>query len=124
MKHALSYAEQFLAFLKHYADRNIESISAMLSDDITLRDWNIAVVGKAAVLAETARNFAAAQSIVIQVLHVYESTDAVAGELKITLDAKIELFVVDVIAFDTDGRVKSIRAYLGRGDTAPGDRTD
>lgn len=124
MKRALSHADQFLAYLKHYADRNIESISAMLSDDITLRDWNTAVVGKAAVLAETARNFAAVQSIVIQVLHVYGSADAVAGELKITLDAKIELFVVDVIAFDTDGRIRSIRAYLGRGDTAPGDRTD
>ena len=42
--------------------------------------------------------------------------DSVAGELKITLDAKTELFVVDVIAFNADERIRSVGAYLGRGD--------
>lgn len=70
-------------------------------------------------LAETAGSFAAVQSIVIPGLRLCESADAVAGELKITLDAKTEFFVVDVIAFETDGRIRSIRGYLGRGDTAP-----
>ena len=67
-------------------------------------------------LDETARNFAAVQSIAIQVRHLHESADAVAGELKITLDATTKLFVVDVIAFNADGRIRSIRAYPGRGD--------
>lgn len=118
MSCTLSHVENFLTYLKHYAARDIVSISTVLADDVTLRDWNMAVVGKAAVLAETARNFAAVQSIAIQVLHLHESTDAVAGELKITLDAKTELFVVDVIAFNADGRIRSVRAYLGRGDAA------
>ena len=111
-----SHVDEFLIYLNHYANQDIVSISAMLADDVTLRDWNMAVVGKAAALAETARNFAAVQSITIQVLHLHESTDAVAGELKITLDAKTELFVVDVIAFNAGGRIQSIRAYLGRSD--------
>ena len=38
-----------------------------------------------------------------------------AGELKITLDAKTELFVVDVIAFNADERIRSVGAYLDRG---------
>ena len=115
----MSHVDGFLTYLKHYADRDIVSISTMLADDVTLRDWNRAVVGKAAVLAETTRNFAAVQSIAIQVLHLHESTDAVAGELKVTLDATTELFVVDVIAFNADGRIQAVRAYLGRGDAAP-----
>ena len=90
----------------------------MLADDVTLRDWNMAVVGKAAVLAETARNFASVQSIAMQVLHLHEGMDAVAGELKITLDARTELFVVDVITFNAEGRIRSIRAYLSRADAA------
>ena len=53
--------------------------------------------------------------LAIQVLHLHESADAVAGELKITLDATTKLFVVDVIAFNADGRIRSVRAYLGRG---------
>ena len=114
----MSHVDGFLTYLRHYADRDIVSISTMLADDVTLRDWNKAVVGKAAVMAETARNFAAVQSIAIQVLHLHESADAVAGELKVTLDAKTDLFVVDVIAFNADGRIRSVRAYLGRGDAA------
>ena len=58
--------------------------------------------------------------IAIQVLYLHEGTDAVAGELKITLVAKTELFVVDVMAFNADGRIRSIWAgrcrRLGIGD--------
>ena len=39
-----------------------------------------------------------------------------AGELRIVVDGKIELHVVDVISFDSNGKIKSIRAYLGRSD--------
>ena len=115
----MSKAELFLGCLRHYADRNIEAISAMFADDITLRDWNVFVAGKAAVTAETALNFAASETIVIKTLHLYESADAVIGELKITLNGKTDLFVVDAMAFNDEGRIRSIRAYLGRGDAAP-----
>lgn len=109
----MTHAENFRTCLRHYADRNIEAISAMFADDITLRDWSISVAGKAAVVAETARNFAAAQSIKIHVKQLYQSADAVAGELQIILDGKTELLVVDVMTFNADGRIRSIRAYLG-----------
>lgn len=113
----MSNKEHFLAYLRHYAHRDLERVSGMFSDDVTLRDWNISVVGKAAAVAETSRNFESCQSIEIQPLGIYEGDDAVAGELRIVVDGKIELFVVDVISFDRDGKIKSIRAYLGRGDS-------
>ena len=76
----------------------------------------MAVAGKAAVLAATARNLAALQTLTIQVLHHDESTDAVTAELKITMDARTGLLVVDVIAFKADGRIQAIKACLGCGD--------
>ena len=42
--------------------------------------------------------------------------DTVAGELKIVVDTTDELHVVDVVTFAPDGRIASIRAYLGRAD--------
>ena len=45
----LSHFENFLIYLKHYSDKDIVSISTVLADEVTLRDWNMAVVGKAAV---------------------------------------------------------------------------
>ena len=67
-------------------------------------------------VAETSRNFESCQSIEIQALGIYEGGDTVAGELRILIDGKIELHVVDVIIFDSNGKIKSIRAYLGRSD--------
>lgn len=112
----MSYREQFLTYLRHYADKNLAAIAAMFADDITLRDWNLAVTGKVAALSETAKNFASAQTIEIAPLHLYTNTDGVAGELRIVIDGVTELFVVDVLTFAADGRIQSIRAYLGRGD--------
>lgn len=113
---SMTNQEKFLAYLRHYESKNLAQISAMFSDDVTLRDWKVCVKGKVAAVAETKANFEAAQSIRIQPLHLYETSSAVVGELKILVDGKIELFVVDVLEFDASGKIKAIRAFLGRGD--------
>ena len=96
----MSNKDHFLAYLRHYSRRDLARVSNMFADDVTLRDWNISAVGKAAAVAETSRNFESCQSIETQTLGIYEGGDTVAGELRIVVD----------------GRIKSIRAYLGRGD--------
>lgn len=88
----------------------------MFSDDIVLRDWKIRVEGKEKAIAETRKNVNSADSIKIEVLSTYESTDTVAAELKITVDATEELYVVYVITINFEGKISSIRAYLGRAD--------
>ena len=113
---AVSNKEHFLAYLRHYSHRDLDRVSSIFSDEVTLRDWSISVVGKAAAVAETSRNFESCQSIEIQTLGIYEGGDTVAGELRIVVDGKTELYVMDVIRFDAGGKIKSIRAYLGRGD--------
>lgn len=112
----MSHHAQFLTYLQHYEAKRLDAIGAMLAEGVTLRDWNLSVQGRAAVLAETRKNFENAQSLSIEVLRVYESPGSVAGELRIVVDGSIELFVVDVIDFDGDGRIRAIRAFLGRGD--------
>ena len=46
----------------------------------------------------------------------YENKNAVAAELKIIVDKTEELYVVDVLRFNSEGQIESTRAYLGRGD--------
>lgn len=36
------------------------------------------------------------------------------GELRITVDNSEVLCVVDVVSYDSEGKIDSIRAYLGR----------
>ena len=108
--------ERFAAYLAAYAAKDLEAIAAMFADDVRLRDWKISVRGKDAALAETQKNFAAAETIAIDILATYVAHGAVAGELRIVVDEREVLYVVDVVSFDAQGRITSIRAYRGRED--------
>ena len=112
----MSFKEQFITYLKHYSDKNLVKIADMFADNVTLRDWTISVVGKEAALAETQKNFNAASRVDIEVLHIYETANGVAGELRIIVNETDVLYVVDVVTFNLDGKIESIRAYIGRGD--------
>ncbi len=107
--------QRFLTYLNCYAQKDLSGIADLLADNVRLRDWNISVQGRAAVLAETATNFANAKSLHIETLQMYGSPNSVAGELRIVVDGHIELFVVDVLDFDAQGKIEAVRAYLGRG---------
>ncbi|WP_437400044.1 nuclear transport factor 2 family protein [Flagellimonas lutimaris] len=105
-----------LLYLKRYEEKDLNSIEEMFSEDIVLRDWKIRVKGKDNAINETRKNFENANSIEIDVLSTYENKNTVAAELKIVVDSKEELYVVDIITINAEGKIKSIRAYLGRGD--------
>lgn len=111
--------QRFLSYLRHYESKHLEQISEMFAEDVTLRDWKFCVRGKPAAPAETKTNFEAARSIQIHPLYLYESQNAVAAELTILVDGSDELFVVDVVDFDSDGKITATRAFLGHGDGSP-----
>lgn len=104
------------AYLAAYAARDLAAIEPLFADTITLRDWKIHVVGKAAALDETRKNFAAVQHLAIDVLAAYERDGGAAAELKIVVDGRDTLYVVDVFDIDAGGRIAAIRAFIGRGD--------
>ncbi|MCW3094357.1 MAG: hypothetical protein JWP81_5426 [Ferruginibacter sp.] len=88
----------------------------MFSDDILLRDWKIRVEGKEKALIETLKNFESVEAIKIDVLSIYENESTVAAELKIIINNKEELYVIDVITINSEGKISSIKAFIGRGD--------
>ena len=103
-------------YLKCYENKDLELISSMFSEDITLRDWKISVSGYEKALAETRKNFKNAESLSISILNVMENDHTVSAELKIVVNNEEVLYVVDVLTFNDEGLISSIRAYLGRED--------
>jgi len=103
-------------YLKCYENKDLESISSMFSEDITLRDWKISVSGYEKALAETSKNFKNAESLSISILNIMENDHSVSAELKIVVNNEEVLYVVDVLTFNDEGLISSIRAYLGRED--------
>ena len=111
----MTHKEICIAYLRHYAAKNLEAISEQFAEDIVLRDWKILVKGKPIALKETQKNFDAVNSIEINILEMYENKNTIAAELEIIIDDSEKLYVVDVITLDADSKINSIRAYLGRG---------
>ena len=112
----MTYTQQFEAYLKAYEEKDLATVSAMFAEDIHLRDWKISVHGKDIAVSETKKNFESAQTIEIDILKKYASNDAVCGELRIVVDQTEVLYVIDVVTFNDDGLIESIRAYIGRED--------
>jgi hypothetical protein len=106
-----------LLYLNHYAAKNLTGASELFAENIVLRDWKIRVEGKTAALNETCKNFEAVSTLYIDVLAVYEHKNTVAAELKIVIDGKEELYVVDIIEVNAAGLITAIRAFVGRGDS-------
>lgn len=86
------------AYLAAYAARDLAAIEPLLADAVTLRDWKIRVAGKAAALAETRRNFDAVSTLDIEVLALFARERGVAAELRIDVDGRDTLHVVDLFA--------------------------
>lgn len=106
-------ADRLRRYLAAYAARDLSAIEGMLAEDATLQDWNVAVQGKAQVLAETRRNFDAASRIEITERRMFSQGDTAAAELHIVVDGAVALDVVDVVQFDATGAVRQIRSYKG-----------
>ena len=104
----MNNSEKFKSYLLSYQNKDIEAISNLFAPDIHLRDWKISVHGKTVAISETQKNFD------IEILNIMENDNSVSGELKIVVNQTEVLFVVDVVTFNNDGLISSLRAYLGR----------
>jgi hypothetical protein len=109
-KNALRY---FDTWNLHDASR----LKGLFAAEATLRDWDVEVAGRDAVVAANAKIFAAVPGIKIEVLttHVAIHTLTTVCEILVrTNNEKGEVLkVVDVISFDEESKIVSVRAYKG-----------
>ena len=98
-------------FLTAYQNKDLAAISEMVSEDVLLRDWNLEVSGKDALLYEFDKNFRSSNTIKIEVKNHYLSDLAVMAELQIVVDEQIVLAVVDRLSFESSGLVTEIVSY-------------
>jgi len=103
--------ELVLEYFDSFGKKNISLIEFMFSEDITLRDWEINVVGKCDVLNATQNIFNSVDAIEVTPLHVYCEENTVIADLKIVINGTDVLSVVDIIEFDDDRKIIGIRAY-------------
>lgn len=100
-------------YIEAFARKDIETISTLLSETASLRDWDVEIPeSKEKVLDFMQSIFSSVESIEAEVLHYYSAESAVVIEMNLHIDGQT-LKVVDVINFCEDSTIKSIRAYQG-----------
>ena len=120
--------QQLRNYFQAFADKNIEVLTEMFTDDIILIDWNNTFTGKDQVVNEVQGIFANFKIIKLEVTDIFSSLniinadrgettvsipkdDSFACEIVIVFDDLEPLYIMDLIEFDDEGRIKKLTAY-------------
>lgn len=120
--------QQLRKYFQAFADKNIEILTEMFTDDIILIDWNNTFTGKDQVVNEVQGIFANFKTIKLEVTDIFSSLniinadrgettvsipkdDSFACEIVIVFDDLEPLYIMDLIEFDDEGRIKKLTAY-------------
>ena len=100
-------------YFNAFSSSDILRLEKCLSDDVSLRDWNLDASGIESVLNAYADIFKSLSEVVVDVVNLYEIQPTVVAELIITAKEIGSIKVVDILSFDRNGKIRSIRAYKG-----------
>ena len=100
-------------YFKDFSSKDITSLKEVFANDIVLRDWEIEAQGFKAVIKANENIFDNVISIFVEPQNLYQEDNIVIGELKITINESEILYVVDLIEFNEENKIKRIYAYKG-----------
>ena len=120
--------QQLRKYFQAFADKNIEVLTEMFTDDIILIDWNNTFTGKDQVVNEVQGIFANFKTIKLEVTDIFSSLniinadrgettvsipkdDSFACEIVIVFDDLEPLYIMDLIEFDDEGKINKLTAY-------------
>jgi len=108
----MSNKDKVIKYFQNFSNKDIDALSEMFSEDVRLTDWDIAEAGKEKVVAANQKIFDSVESIVVKPLYFYyDNEDSFAVEILIVVNETEFLEVVDVIRFNDEGLIDSIKAY-------------
>ncbi len=102
-----------LSYFKTFSEKNINGLREMFDNNVTLRDWDINEAGIENVLKANLNIFQNVNTIQIIPENIILENNFISAELKIIINDEEELKVVDLIEFNTDGMIVSIKAFKG-----------
>jgi hypothetical protein len=113
MNSKINLSDKLNLYFNYFANKDINGLSKLFSDEIVLSDWEINESGKDNVLNANLNIFNSLKSINIILLSIYESNSkkSFAVELDIIINNNQKLNVIDIIEFDENDYIVSIKAF-------------
>lgn len=102
-----------IKYFSAFEKKDISTIKELLDINVKLRDWDIEATGIDSVIAASINIFNSLEFISVQVLNIFQDQNIVIGELIIEINKKDVIRVVDIIEFNSLGKICAIRAFKG-----------
>lgn len=104
--------EQACIYFEAFSNKNLEKLSELYAENVTLSDWEpLFFDGKQSVLNANKSLFESVNSVNITLKRIGNNSNTIFAEIDILINNDTQLFVVDILEFDTNNKIKSIRAY-------------
>jgi len=104
--------EKACNYFEAFSNKDLDTLTELYSENVTLADWEpLFFDGKEQVLNANKNLFESVESVNIVVKRIGSNDKNVFAEIDILINCNTQLFVVDILEFDQNQKIKSIRAY-------------
>jgi hypothetical protein len=94
-----------------FSNKDINGLSKLFSEDVKLVDWNISKSGKLEVIEANKKIFNSVDTIKVTPNKFYKNNNSYAVDISILVNEIENLDVIDIISFNKEGKINSIKAY-------------
>lgn len=109
----VSLKQLAIDYINNFNNKDLINLKKMFALDISLRDWDIYSEGIDNVIEANRSIFHEFKEIKAKPLYFIEDSYKIAIELEIYLDKSNKIKVLDILEFNEDFKIKSIKAFKG-----------
>lgn len=102
-----------LRYFELFSSKNLDDLSKLFADNVTLRDWEINESGIENVKSACLNIFNNTEKLDINPLQIVISNNTAYCEIDIVINSKELIKVVDIVDFDNNNLIKSVKAFKG-----------
>ena len=108
-----NFSSKAIQYFEDFSSKKIDRLKVNFSNDISLKDWEIEAKGIQEVIAANEKIFNEVETIKVNPVQIINQGRLISAQLEITINASEVIHVVDIIEFNEDNKISSIRAYKG-----------
>ena len=109
----ISLKEQALNYFETFSSKDLNKLKLFFNDFIELRDWEIQAKGIDKVIEANRKIFESVDSIKVNPVELNELNNKIFAELSIVINQSETIKVLDIIEFDSNNKISSIKAFKG-----------
>jgi len=105
--------ETLVKYFEYFSNKDLQNLSNLFDNEVSLTDWDIKAVGKVDVINANKNIFNSVNTINVDVIETFKKGNKFSCQLVITINDTETIEVVDVIEFNKNNKIISVKAYKG-----------